>query len=131
MAKSGKYPKLSEREEEIMGMLWDRGPLFVREMVQNYPDPKPHINTISTFVRIMEEKGYVGHEAVGNSHRYFAVAKASDFAGRSLSQVIKNFFRNSPAAAVSALVEEEKITVDELKQIIDMIENKHNSEKQK
>lgn len=94
-------------------------------MVQSYPDPKPHINTISTFVRILEEKGYVGHESVSNSHRYYAIAQASDFGGRSLSQVIKNFFRNSPVAAVSTLVEEEKISVEELKQLIDMIERKN------
>lgn len=52
---------LTERETEIMQMLWDRGPLFVREMLEIYPEPKPHFNTIATLVRILEEKGYVGH----------------------------------------------------------------------
>ncbi len=128
--KTEKYPKLTEREAEIMGMLWERGPLFVREMLESYPEPKPHFNTVSTTVRILEDKGYVGHEAVGGSHRYFAIAEASDFAGRSLAQVIKSYFRGSASAAVSALVEEERISVDELRQIIDMVENSSKRQEQ-
>ena len=117
-----RYPKLSDREAEIMGMLWKRGPLYVREILDSYPDPKPHFNTISTIVRILEDKGYVNHESISGSYRYFAVAEASDFAGRSLAQIIKNYFDGSARAAVSALVEEERISVDELREIIDKVE---------
>ena len=117
-----RYPKLSDREAEIMGMLWKRGPLYVQEILDSYPDPKPHFNTISTIVRILEDKGYVNHESISGSYRYFAVAEASDFAGRSLAQIIKNYFDGSARAAVSALVEEERISVDELREIIDMVE---------
>ena len=125
--KKSSTPRLTERETEIMQMLWEKGPLFVREMVTHYPDPKPHVNTVSTTVRILENKGYVGHESVAGSFRYHAVAEPADFAGRSLAGVIRSFFRGSAAAAVSALVDEEKISVDELKQIIEMVE-KHKSE---
>lgn len=117
-----KYPKLSDREAEIMSMLWQRGPLFVREMLDDYPEPKPHFNTVSTTVRILEDKGYVGHEQIGGSYRYHAVAEASDFAGRSLAQVIKSYFNGSASAAVSALVEDEKLSVAELREIIRMLE---------
>ena len=117
-----RYPKLSDREAEIMGMLWKRGPLYVREILDSYPDPKPHFNTISTIVAIPEDTGYVNHESISGSYRYFAVAEASDFAGRSLAQIIKNYFDGSARAAVSALVEEERISVDELREIIDMVE---------
>ena len=120
-----RFPRLTERESEIMTMLWEQGPLFVREMLAGYPDPKPHVNTVSTTVRILEEKGYVAHEAIGGSHRYYAIAEAADFAGRSLAQVIRSYFRGSASAAVSALVEEEKITVDELRKIIEMVENRN------
>ncbi len=119
-----KYPRLTDREAEIMSLLWERGPLFVREMLESFPEPRPHFNTVSTTVRILEDKGYVGHEAIGGSHRYHAIAQASDFGGRSLAQVIKSFFNNSASAAVSALVEEEKISVEELRQIIDMVESR-------
>lgn len=123
-----KYPRLTERESEIMKRLWEHGPLFVRELVALYPDPRPHVNTVSTTVRILEDKGYVSHEAVGASFRYYALAQPEDFAGRSLSEVIRNYFRGSASAAVSALVDEERITVDELREIIDMVERRKNEE---
>lgn len=123
-----KYPRLTERESEIMKRLWEHGPLFVRELVALYPDPRPHVNTVSTTVRILEDKGYVSHEAVGASFRYYAVAQPEDFAGRSLSEVIRNYFRGSASAAVSALVDDERITVDELREIIDMVERRKNEE---
>lgn len=123
---NSKYPKLTEREAEVMEQLWERGPLTVRQLLEAYPDPKPHVNTVSTMVRILEDKGYVSHDPDSSKpFRYFALAQASDFAGRSLAKVIKSYFNKSYTSAVSALVEEEKISVDELKQIIDMIENKN------
>jgi len=123
---NSKYPKLTEREAEVMEQLWERGPLTVRQLLEAYPDPKPHVNTVSTMVRILEDKGYVSHDPDSSKpFRYFALAQASDFAGRSLAKVIKSYFNNSYTSAVSALVEEEKISVDVLKQIIDMIENKN------
>ena len=121
------YPKLSDREAEIMPMLWKRGPLYVREMLESYPEPRPHFNSVSTTVRILEDKGYVSHEAISGSHRYYAVAQASDFAGRSLAQIIRNFFDGSAQAAVSALVKEEKISIEELREIIETVERNNKS----
>lgn len=115
---------LTDKEAEIMRMLWSHGPMFVREMVENYPDPRPHFNTVATTVRNLEAKGYVSHEVLGPSHRFFAVASKSDFRDRSLSEVIRNYFDNSYRNVVSALVDEQKISVDELKEIISLIENK-------
>lgn len=122
--KYSKYPKLTDREAEIMEQLWKRGALTVRELLEKYPEPRPHFNTVSTTVRILEDKGYVGHEE-GSSKpfHYHAIAQASDFAGCNLAQVVKNYFNNSYTSAVSALVEDEKISVEELRQIIEMIES--------
>ena len=115
---------ITEKEFEIMKLLWQHGPLFVREMLQYYPDPKPHFNTVSTTVRNLEEKGYIGHEAVGGSYRYNSLAEEQQFRDKSLKELVANFFNNSYRSAVSALVEEEKISIDELKEIIDLIEKK-------
>lgn len=118
-----KYPRLTEREAEVMERLWENGEMTVRQLLDTYPESRPHVNTVSTTVRILEDKGYVSHEPESaKPFKYFAVAQAADFAGRSLAQVIKSYFNNSYTSAVSALVEEEKISVDELRQIIDMIE---------
>lgn len=113
---------LTPKETAIMKMLWDNGPLFVREMLERYPDPKPHFNTVSTTVRILEEKGYITHEVVGASHRYHAVAPQHDFRERSFRELVANFFNNSYKSAVSALVQEEKISIDELREIMEMVE---------
>lgn len=116
---------LTEKETELMNILWDNGPLFVREILDHYPEPKPHFNTIATTVRILEGKGYVGHEVLGSSHRFFATADRSEFRSKSLTDVIRNYFGNSYKIAVSSLIEEEKISVDEVKEILDLIERKN------
>lgn len=125
--KAGRKPQqaLTDKERVLMQMLWENGPMFVREMVDIYPEPKPHFNTVSTIIRILEEKGHVSHEVIGASHRYYAVSRKEDFRKRSLAQVVSDYFNNSYKNAVSALVEEEKISVDELKEIIDIIESKN------
>lgn len=115
---------LTEKEAELMNMLWENGPLFVREMVERYPEPRPHFNTVATMVRNLEAKGYVSHEILGASHRFFAIAPKSDFQEKSLYDVIRCYFDNSYKKVVSALAENEKISVDELKEIISIIENK-------
>lgn len=119
---SRKKQTLTPREEELMQLLWDNGPMYVRELVQLYPDPKPHVNTVSTVVRTLEEKGYVNHEAAGTGYKYFAVAQKEDFADKTLNNVIKGYFNNSYLNAVSTLVKTEKISVDELCELIDLIE---------
>lgn len=123
--KAGRKPQLiTDRERGLLEMLWQHGPLFVREMVEHCPEPKLHFNTIATTVRVLEEKGYVGHEVVGGSHRFFAIARKKDFRDRTLANVIRDYFDNSYRNVVSALVEEEKISAEELKEILAIIENK-------
>lgn len=123
--KERKKHTLTLREEELMQLLWDNKPMYVRELVQLYPDPKPHVNTVSTVVRTLEEKGFVSHEVAGTGYKYFAVAQKDDFADKTLSNVIKGYFNNSYLNAVSTLVEKEKISVDELRELIDLIEKKN------
>ncbi len=123
--KAGRKPQMiTEKELVLMQMLWEHGPLFVRQMVDLYADPKPHFNTLSTTVRILEEKGHVGHEVFGPSHRYYAIAKKEDFRKKTLARLVRDYFNDSYKNAVSALVEEEKVSVDELREIIDLIECK-------
>ena len=125
--KAGRKPRqLTEKEAAIMKLLWERGPMFVRERLEFYPEPRPHFNTVSTTVRNLEEKGYVTHEAIGSSHRYQAAVSPDNFREKSLADVVRNFFNNSYKSAVSALVEEEKISIDELREIIEIIEQKKN-----
>ncbi len=111
---------LTLREEEVLQKLWEHGPMSVRQLVELYPEPQPHVNTVSTVVRTLEAKDFVGHESNGQGFVYFAKIAKDSIRG----QVIKNYFSGSYIGAVSTLVEEEKISLDELKELIDMIEKK-------
>lgn len=114
--------RLTAKEEEIMNFFWDKGPLFVKELLTFYTDPKPHFNTLSTIVRGLEEKGYLSHEAYGNTYRYYAVVSQKEFRERTLKGVISKYFDNSYLSAVSTLIKEENISVEELKQLIREVE---------
>ena len=113
---------LSAREEEIMGFFWEKGPLFVKEIVEFYDEPRPHFNTLSTFVRGLEEKGYVAHRAFGNSYQYYALVSREDFKKKTLKGVISKYFNNSYLGVVSSLVKEEEISVEELTELIREVE---------
>lgn len=112
---------LTKREEEIMNIFWAKGPMFVKELIPFFDEPKPHINTLSTIVRGLEEKGYITHKAYGNSYQYFAAISKSEHGKRSLKDIISNYFKNSYLGAVSSLVEEEKISLEELTELIEKV----------
>ena len=114
--------RLSAKEEAIMACFWQHGPLFVREVVEMLPEPRPHFNTVSTFVRNLEAKGWLSHEQIGNSYRYFAAVDQTDYRDRSLRGMVSRFFGNSFLNFVSALVNDDKISTDELRELIDSIE---------
>ena len=114
---------LTAKEEEIMGFFWEKGPLFVKQMLEFYDEPRPHFNTVSTFVRMLEDKGYVSHRVLGNSYQYYAVLSKEDFKKKTLKGVIKKYFDNSYLRVVSSLVKEEEISLDELKELIREVEN--------
>jgi predicted transcriptional regulator len=114
---------LTAKEEEIMGFFWEKGPLFVKQMLEFYDEPRPHFNTVSTFVRMLEEKGYVSHRVLGNSYQYYAMLSKEDFKKKTLKGVISKYFDNSYLRVVSSLVKEEEISLDELKELIREVEN--------
>lgn len=116
--------RLTKKEEEIMNRFWDKGELFVKELRELYAEPKPHINTLSTMVRILESNGYVGHKTYGTSYRYYPLVSREDYKNTSLTNVIRNYFDNSYLNVVSSLVSEEKVTVEQLKELIEQIENR-------
>ena len=114
--------RLTAKEEEVMGWFWEKGPLFVRELLSFYDEPKPHFNTLSTVVRGLEEKGFVGHKAYGNTYQYYALVSRDDYRKGTLRGVISKYFDNSYLGVVSTLVQEEKISVEELKELIKQVE---------
>ena len=119
--------KLTAKEEEVLGLFWKKGPLYVREIVELYEDPKPHFNTISTIVRALEEKGYVGHTPKGTSYQYYAIVAEEDMGKKSLSSIVGRYFKNSYLRVVSSLVEDGNIPVEDLRKLLDEVEKSHNN----
>ena len=114
---------LTNREEEIMEIFWEKGSLFVKEVIDLLTDPKPHYNTISTIVRGLEEKGFVGHEQFGNTHRYFALISREEFSRNTLKSMVGKYFNQSYSSVVSMFVQEEKISLEEIQELIRQAEN--------
>lgn len=114
--------RLTKKEEIIMEHFWEKGPLFVRELRELYPEPRPHFSTLSTQVRTLQEEGFISHRSYGPTYQYFASLTKEEYKQRSLVGLIDKYFDNSYLSAVSALVKEEKISVEELKELIEQIE---------
>lgn len=114
--------KLTNKEEEIMRVLWKLKKGFVKEVVAELPIPKPHYNTISTIIRNMEEKGFIKHQAFGKTHQYYPSVTKEEYRKMFMHKTIQNYFENSYKNVVSFFAKEEKISVDELKEIISIIE---------
>lgn len=107
-----------------MQLLWEHGPILISRLVELYPEPRPHFNTVSTVMRRLEGKGLVGHNEIGGAYHYYAIAKKEDFRRRSFGNFIKNYFGGSYYGAVSALVADDKITAEELKELLNLVERK-------
>ena len=114
--------RLTTKEKEIMDLYWEHGPMFVKELLEYYDEPRPHFNTLSTTVRILEKKGFLDHKQYGTSYQYFPLVTEKEYGRSSLTGIIKDYFNDSYMSAVSAFVKEEKISVDELKELIEKIE---------
>ncbi len=115
--------RITPKEEEIMRFFWNKGPLFVKELLDFYDPPKPHFNTLSTIVRGLEEKGYLSHDSFGQSFRYYALVDEAQFGERSLKSIIGKYFKNSYLQAVTTLVKEEKISAEELRKLVEEVES--------
>jgi BlaI family penicillinase repressor len=116
--------KLTNKEEEIMHILWTLEKAFVKDVLAEIKADKPHYNTLSTIIRNLEEKGYVSYNAYGKTHQYFPMVSKEDYKTKFMTTAIDNYFNSSYKNVVSFFAKEEKISVDELKEIIKLIENK-------
>lgn len=115
--------KLTNKEEEIMHILWKLKKAFVKEVMAEITEDQPHYNTLSTVVRNLEEKGYVAHNTYGNTHQYYPIIAIEDYRKGFMNTAIDNYFNSSYKNMVSFFAKEEKISAKELREILAMIEN--------
>jgi BlaI family penicillinase repressor len=116
--------KLTNKEEEIMHILWKLKKAFVKEVMAEITEDQPHYNTLSTIIRNLEVKGFVSHNAFGNTHQYFPVVSMEDYRKRFMNTAIDNYFNSSYKNLVSFFAEEDKISAEELREILEIIEKK-------
>lgn len=116
--------KLTNKEEEIMRILWKLKKAFVKDIIAAMPNEDLHYNTVSTIVRNLEEKGFVAHHAYGKTHQYFPKVSKEEYREQFMNLATKRFFDSSYKNVVSFFANEEKISASELREILEIIEKK-------
>lgn len=116
--------KLAKREEEYMHVLWELKKAFIKDVVEQLPEPKPHYNTVATIIKILEEKGFLSHTTYGNSNQYYPLISKEAYQQSAVGEMVHNYFGNSYLNMVSFFAKKEKISAEELESIIQMIKDK-------
>lgn len=116
--------KLTNKEESIMHILWKLEKAFVKEVQAELTQENLHYNTVSTIIRNLEEKGYVAHTAFGKTHQYYPAVSKETYRKQFMNTATKKFFDNSYKNMISFFAKEEKISAEELREILEIIEKK-------
>ena len=117
---------LTRAEEQIMQVLWDLKQAFVKEVIEQLPEPKPAYNTVSTIIRILETKGFIGHTAFGKSHQYHPIISKEEYKNFATDKLLNGYFENSVESMFSFFVKKEKIDLSEADEIMKLIEKMKN-----
>lgn len=113
---------LTKAEEQIMHVLWQREEAFVKEVIKELPDPKPAYSTVSTIIRILETKGFVGHKAYGPTHQYHPLVSKDEYSHFTMKKMLNNYFDGSLKKMVSFFSKQEKIDINEMEEILKMVD---------
>lgn len=120
--------ELTRAEEQLMQVLWQLGKGYVKDVIEQLPDPKPAYNTVSTIIRILETKGFVNHVAYGKSHEYFPVISKEEYQNFATDKLMSGYFDNSVKRMFSYFVNKEKINLKEADEIMKLIEKLKNNQ---
>jgi predicted transcriptional regulator len=115
--------ELTKAEDQVMQILWVLEKGFVKDIVEQMPEPKPAYNTISTIVRILETKGFIDHKAYGKTHEYFPIISKEKYTKFYLNNLIKGYFNGSFNNLVSFFAKENKLSAKEMQKLIDELKN--------
>jgi len=116
--------RLTKREEQVMQVIWDLEKSLVNDIIAKLPDPNLPYTTISSIVRILEKKGFVDHKSYGKTHEYFPIISKEEYRKAQMKNFVKTYFDSSYKSVVSFFAENQDISPEELKEIIDIIETR-------
>ena len=120
-----KISQLTKAEEQVMQYLWDLKKAFLKDILDLFPEPKPHTNTVSTILKVLKEKDFVDYEVFGRQHQYFPIVSKENYSGKSMKSLVKNYFQGSYKEAVSFLVEKNEMSVEDLEMLLNELKNKN------
>ncbi|WP_332018874.1 BlaI/MecI/CopY family transcriptional regulator [Kaistella sp.] len=110
--------QLTKAEEQVMQYLWEIEKGFLKDILELFPEPKPHTNTVSTILKVLKEKDFVDYEVRGRQHQYFPLVSKERYSGKSMKSLVKNYFEGSYKNAVSFLVEKNEMSVEDLEMLL-------------
>ena len=122
---------LTNAEEQVMKILWKLEKAFIRDLVNEFPDPRPAQTTVLTLLKRMTDKGFVSYKLFGNSREYFPLVEKSDYFSDHFHGLIKDFFNNSTSQFASFFTNETEMSPEELRELRDLDDRKIESEKRK
>jgi len=120
---------LTKAEEQVMQVLWDLRKGFVKDILEQMPEPKPAYNTVSTLIRILEKKGFVGYQAYGKTHEYFPLVQKEKYTSTFLKNFVGNYFGGSYQQLVSFFAKEENMDLKELDEMMQHVKQDLNEQK--
>lgn len=123
-ANSNSSQELTRAELEVMQILWAKEKVFVKDILEEMPEPKPAYNTVSTVIRVLEKKGFVGHNAFGTTYQYYPLVEKRNYTKSFMGNVLNNFFGGSISQMLCFFSDSKSITIDELEDVIKIIKEK-------
>lgn len=118
---------LTKAEEQVMQVLWKLKQGFLKDIVENSPDPRPHSNTVATILKILVEKGFVEYDVQGRNNVYRPKISKGEYGKKTVNNLVKGYFEGSPAKLVSQFVSDNKLTIEELEALLEQIRSSKNS----
>src|SRR5829696_6481593 len=115
-------PKLSKTEEQVMEIIWAGEKIFLKDIMESYPEPKPATTTVATLLKRMQDKGFVGYTTFGNSRQYHPLVKKNDYFSKHVRGIVKNYFGNSALQFASFFTSIGGLTKKELEELRDIID---------
>ena len=114
--------KLAKSEEELMHHIWNMEPVFMKDLVEAYPEPKPAVTTVATLLKRMQDKKFVDYKQEGRSREYFSLVKKKDYFSKQVNCLIKNFFNDSASQFASFFTKEANLSKEELEDLKKLID---------
>lgn len=114
--------QLSKAEEQLMQFLWKRNKAFMKDLLEDFSEPKPATTTVATLLKRMSDKGFISYKTIGKSREYFPLVKKSDYFSKHVNGLIKNFFNNSASQFASFFTKETNLSNEELEELRKIID---------